>query len=103
MFVGRDMEVLANGCIAPSDEAIFVKVWNETVKVIKRCSAGIDDCHMRGQQWKTLMQWLKSVDENSPSPSPFSHHIDPITVDKYAKIWAGLVVLCLRSHREPDH
>ena len=103
MFVGRDMEVLATGCIAPTtDDAIFVEVWNEAVKVIKRSSAGITDCHMRGHKWKSLMQWMKSVDEDSPSPSPFSHHIDSATVDKYAKIWAGLIVLCLRSHREPD-
>jgi hypothetical protein len=96
MFVGRDMEALANGCTNPIDEPIFVKVWNEAVK------AGISDCNKRGRPWQSLMQWMKSVDKDSPSPSPFSHYIAPATVDGYAKVWAGLIVLCLRSHREPD-
>jgi len=98
------MKVLATGCTTPrpDDDAMFFEVWNEAVKVIKTSSAGITDCHIRGHQWKSLMQWMKSVDEDSPSPSPFSHYIDSLTIEKYAKIWAGLVVLCLRSYREPD-
>jgi hypothetical protein len=56
MFVGCDMEVLATGCIAPrpDDDVIFIEVWNEVFNVIKRSSAGINDCHMRGHQWKRL-------------------------------------------------
>jgi hypothetical protein len=78
MFVGRDMEVLATGCITPSDDAIFVEVWKEAINVIKRSSAGISDCNLRGQQWKSLMQWMKSVDKDSPSSSPFYLYNPPV-------------------------
>jgi hypothetical protein len=104
MFVGYDMEVLAKGYIKPGNEdaAILLEVWNVTIDLIKRCHTGIADCNNRGYQWRSMLKWLKSVEENSHSPSPFSQYIDSNTVEKYSKIWAGLVVLCLRSHREPD-
>ena len=104
MFVGLDMEVLATGSLKPEneDEALLMEAWNVTIDVIKRCLTGIIDCHDRGHQWKTLMRWLKSVDEGSHSSSPFSQYIDADTVNRYSKIWAGLIVLCLRSVAEPE-
>ena len=70
-------------------------------------------CHQKMFSWNYWLSWswvpvenidavVKSVDEASHSPSPFSQYIDADMVDKYSKIWAGLVVLYLWSVAEPD-
>ena len=101
MFVGWDMKILVEGCLKPNDDAFLSCIWKTTLKLIEdRCMKGIRDCYERSWHWKTLMQWLASVDPKSASATPFSQYLERETVHRYATFWAGLVVLCLRNFHD---
>jgi len=103
MFIGRDMEALVKGCEKPTNDVFLSQIWKATMNLVEgRCMKGIIDCHERGWQWKALLQWLQSADSKSASATPFSRYIDQGTVHRYASLWAGLIVLCVRSFEERD-
>ena len=100
MFVGRDMKVLVDGTQEPKKDAFLERVWTSVLWVLnKRCMQGIKDCNERG--WRKLLFWLASVDATKPQQGPFSETFDSVTLRDYSRIWAGLIMLCLRNLETP--
>ena len=100
-FAGQDMKVLVEGTQRGIIDPFVIRVWNLVVSLLtKRCLDGVKDCYSR--DWAVILQWLESTNVSAEAPAPFSRDYSKGTPPKYAKRWAGLIVLCARSVREPE-
>jgi hypothetical protein len=61
---------------------------------------GVNDSY--AHTWNKLLYWLASMDPVKLTTVPFSMYYEQQTLQKYAELWAGLVVSCLQSHRDSN-
>ena len=100
-FAGQDMKVLVEGTQRGTTDPFVTRVWNLVVSLLtKRCLDGVKDCYSR--DWAVILQWLESTNASAEASAPFSRDYAKGTPTKYAKRWAGLIVLCARSVRESE-
>jgi hypothetical protein len=100
-FAGKDMKVLVAGTLRDKTDPFVVRVWVLVFSLLsEKCLDGVRDCYAR--DWTVILQWLESTNASAESPTPFSRDYAKGTITKYAKTWAGLIVLCARSVLEPD-
>ena len=95
MFAGQDMGTLHALTQLAASNSELEMIATSVVRVITvRCMESIHDLNERN--WTLIPFWLNSYDVSKAHEKPFSEHIETKTVEKYAKLWARLLVMCVR-------
>jgi hypothetical protein len=63
-------------------------------------NVGVLDCDKRG--WHMLRFWLNSTKVGEPHTKPFRNQKKEVTMERYAKYWARLILFCLRTFNSED-